>query len=131
MHSAVILCRDIVDIIAIRCGLNGPRIENRWERDFPCPSRPTPIPTQPPVQFVQIRPCCDADQPSPFSAAIANGLELYTSDSPLCLHRQFMEPLSHLLSYLTPYPSNSKTIEPSVLLCYLFMCTHFYSREQL
>ena len=82
MHSAAIPWRDTVHSTAIHYGLDGPRIENRWERHFPYPSGPTPIPTQTPVQFVQRRPSCDAGQPSPSSAAVANGLELYMT--PLC-----------------------------------------------
>jgi hypothetical protein len=38
--------------IATSYGLDGPRIESRWERDFPHLSRPTLGPTQPPVQWV-------------------------------------------------------------------------------
>jgi hypothetical protein len=33
-----------------RYGLDGPRIESRWGRDFPHPSRPSLRPTQPPIQ---------------------------------------------------------------------------------
>jgi len=36
--------------IATGYGLGGPRIESRWERDFPQLSRPALGPTQPPVQ---------------------------------------------------------------------------------
>ena len=35
-----------------RYELDGPRIESQWRRDFRCPSRRTPRPTQPPVQWV-------------------------------------------------------------------------------
>jgi hypothetical protein len=38
--------------IATRYGLDGPRIESRWGRDFPHLSRPALGPTQPPVQWV-------------------------------------------------------------------------------
>jgi hypothetical protein len=38
--------------IATRYGLDGPRIESRWERYFPYPSRTALGPTQPPVQYV-------------------------------------------------------------------------------
>ena len=38
--------------MATRYGLDGPRIESRWGRDFPHPSRPAPRPIQPPVQWV-------------------------------------------------------------------------------
>jgi hypothetical protein len=44
--------RDSVVGIAARYGLRGPKIESRWRRDFPHPSRPTLGPTQPPVQWV-------------------------------------------------------------------------------
>ena len=38
--------------IATRYGLDGPEIESRWKRDFPHLSRPSLVPTQPPVQWV-------------------------------------------------------------------------------
>jgi len=38
--------------IATRYGLDGPRIESRWGRDFPHPLRPVLGPTQPPMQWV-------------------------------------------------------------------------------
>ena len=38
--------------IATRYGLDGPRIEYQWGRDFPHPSRPALGSTQPPVQWV-------------------------------------------------------------------------------
>ena len=38
--------------IATGYGLDGPRIESRWERDFPHPSKPALGPNQPPVQWV-------------------------------------------------------------------------------
>jgi len=38
--------------IATRYGLEGPRIECLWGRDFPHPSRPTLGPTQPPIKWV-------------------------------------------------------------------------------
>jgi len=38
--------------IATGYGLDGPRIESRWGRDFPHLSRPALRPTQPPVQWV-------------------------------------------------------------------------------
>ena len=39
--------------IATRYGLDGPGIESRWGGpDFPHPSRPALVPTQPPVQWV-------------------------------------------------------------------------------
>ena len=34
-------------------GLDGPGFETRWGRDFPHPSRPDLVPTQPPVQWMQ------------------------------------------------------------------------------
>jgi hypothetical protein len=54
-----------------------------------------------------------------------------TSKSPLCLRRHVMGSLARLLSNVTPHPSNGNTTERSVLLCYVFICTHLYSREQL
>jgi len=38
--------------VATAYGLDGPRIESQWERDFPHMSRPAMRPTQPPVQWV-------------------------------------------------------------------------------
>jgi hypothetical protein len=38
--------------MATRYGLDGPRIESRWGRDFSHPSRSALGPTQPPVQWV-------------------------------------------------------------------------------
>ena len=43
---------DSVVGIATGYGLEGPRIESRWGRDFPHLSRPVLGPTQPPVQWV-------------------------------------------------------------------------------
>jgi hypothetical protein len=129
-HSALIPCRDIVDSIAIRYGLNGPGIENRWERAFPArPDRPRHPPKL-------LRNLCRRGRVVMLASHphLASPLRMgwsCTSGSPLCLRRHFVGSLSHLLLYLTPYPSNGNTIEPSVLLCYLFICTHFYSREQL
>jgi hypothetical protein len=37
---------------ATRYGLDGSRIESRWRRDFPLPSRPDMGPTQPPIECV-------------------------------------------------------------------------------
>jgi hypothetical protein len=41
--------RDTSVGIAIRYGLDGPRIDSRWRRDFPHPSRSALGPTQPPI----------------------------------------------------------------------------------
>ena len=38
--------------IATAYGLDGPGIKSRWGRDFPYLSRPSLMPTQPPVQSV-------------------------------------------------------------------------------
>jgi hypothetical protein len=38
--------------IAARYGLDGPRIEPRWGRDFPHPYRPGLGPTVPPINWV-------------------------------------------------------------------------------
>jgi len=45
-------CMPNVVGIATGYGLDGPRIESRWGRDFPHLSRPALGPTQPPVQWV-------------------------------------------------------------------------------
>ena len=62
--------------IATGYGLDGPRNESRWGRDFPHLSRPALRSTQPPVQRVpglppggKKRPGRDAD-PSPPSSAV-------------------------------------------------------------
>ena len=44
--------RDISVSIAIRYELDSPGIESRLGRDFPYPSRPVLVPTQPPIQWV-------------------------------------------------------------------------------
>ena len=46
--------RDSAVGIGTHCGLDGPGIESRWGRDFPHPSIPALVPTQPPVQWVQV-----------------------------------------------------------------------------
>jgi hypothetical protein len=46
--------RDSSDGIAARYGMDGPRIESRWERDVPNPSRPALGPTQPPTKWVLV-----------------------------------------------------------------------------
>jgi hypothetical protein len=51
----------------------------------------------------------------------------YTSESPLCQRRHFMASLPHSILYLTPHSSNGNTIEPSVLLCYLYV--HTFTHE--
>ena len=62
--------------IATGFGLDGPRIESRWGRDFPHLSRPALGPTQPPVQWVpglsrgKERPERDADHSPPFRAVV-------------------------------------------------------------
>ena len=38
--------------IVTRYGLDGARLESRWGRDFPHPSRPALGPTQPPIQLI-------------------------------------------------------------------------------
>ena len=43
--------RDNADGIATRYGLDDPGIESQWGRDFPHPSRPALVPTQPPIQL--------------------------------------------------------------------------------
>jgi len=64
-------------------GLDGPRIESRWRRDFPHLSRPALGPTQPPVKWVpgfrgdKERPGRDADSSPPSSAFGHERVELY------------------------------------------------------
>ena len=38
--------------IATGYGLDGPVIESQWGRNFPHPSRPALVPTQPPMQWI-------------------------------------------------------------------------------
>ena len=49
--------------IGIRCGLGDPGIESRWGQDFPHPSSPAVLLTQPPVQWI----------PALFSGSKASG----------------------------------------------------------
>ena len=65
-------------------GLDGPRIESLWGRDFPHLSRPALRPTQPHVQWVpglsvggKVRPGRDTDPSPPSSAELKNRVELY------------------------------------------------------
>jgi len=82
-HSLQSLSPGSVVGIATAYGLDGPRIESRWGRDFPHLSRPALRPTQPHVQEVlglargKVLPGRDAD-PSPSSSAeVKNRVELY------------------------------------------------------
>ena len=65
--------------VATGYGLDGPRNESRWGRDFPHLSRPTLRPTQPPVKWVpgfsrgKERPGRDADPSSSSSAVVMKG----------------------------------------------------------
>jgi hypothetical protein len=51
-YSYINVGRDSAVGIATCYGLDGPRIESRWGRDFSQPSRPALGPTQPPIQWV-------------------------------------------------------------------------------
>jgi len=44
--------RDSSVCIAIRNRLKGSEINSQLRRDFPCPSRPALVPTQPPIQWL-------------------------------------------------------------------------------
>ena len=46
-----LVVRDSVVGTETRYGLDGPGIESRWRRDFSNPSRPTLVPTQPPINW--------------------------------------------------------------------------------
>jgi hypothetical protein len=65
--------------IATGYGLDGPKIESRWGRDFPYLSRPALGPTQTPVQWVPAlfrgkeRPARDADPSPSFRAVVMKG----------------------------------------------------------
>jgi hypothetical protein len=52
LHRGVRVVQDNVFGIVIRYGLDDPRIESRWGRDFSYPSCPALVPTQPPIQRV-------------------------------------------------------------------------------
>jgi len=74
--------------IATRCGLDGPRIESRWGRDFPHPSRSALGPTQPPIQLV-LGPSPGGkvagrgvDHPPPSSAEVKERVKLYLYSPP-------------------------------------------------
>jgi hypothetical protein len=62
--------------VATGYGLDGPRIESRWGRDFLHLSRPALGPTQPPVQWVpgfsqgKEQPGREPDPSPPFSALV-------------------------------------------------------------
>ena len=87
-------CRDSVVGIATRYGLDGPEIESPNGARLPVPSRPAPMPTQPPVvgtgSFPWVmRPERGAEHPPPSSARLRMGSG-YTSAAPLCLPRHVM-----------------------------------------
>jgi hypothetical protein len=68
--------------IATRYGLDGPRIEFWWGRDFPCPFRPALGTTQPRVQWVPIfpgvnRPGHGVDHSLASSTEVEGRVELY------------------------------------------------------
>jgi hypothetical protein len=69
--------------IATGYGLDGPRIESRWRRDFPHLSRMALGPSQPPVQWVpglsrgKERPGLDSDPSSPSNAVGQERVQLY------------------------------------------------------
>ena len=79
--------QDNVVGIATRYGLDGPRIEYRWERDFPHPSRLSLGPTQPPVQWIPDsfpevqQPWRGFDHPRPPSVEVKERVELYPYSS--------------------------------------------------
>jgi hypothetical protein len=87
--------RDSVVGIAKRYGLNGPRIECRWGRAFPHPSRPTLGPTQPAVQLVsglfpRVKAAGGGGVEHPPHLALRLKKEYsYTSIAPLGLHGLF------------------------------------------
>jgi hypothetical protein len=58
-------------------GLDGPRIESRWGRNFPHPSRPALGPTQSLVRWVRVkRPGRGVDHPPPSSVEVKEIVEL-------------------------------------------------------
>jgi hypothetical protein len=75
--------RDSSVTIVTHYGLDGPRIEFRWEWDFPHPSRPSLWPTQPPIQWVPglsrgvKRPGRGVDHPPRLAPRLKKRIELY------------------------------------------------------
>jgi hypothetical protein len=78
-------------------GLDGPGIKSHWGRDFLCLSKLAPRPISlcaagtgslPGINW----PRSGANHPSPFSAKVGNGFELYLKllSVPLCLHWHVM-----------------------------------------
>jgi hypothetical protein len=69
--------------IATRYGLDGPRVESRWGRNLPHPSRPALGPTQPPIQWaLSLFPGGTTAgawrwPPAPSSAEVNGRVELY------------------------------------------------------
>jgi hypothetical protein len=83
LYALHIQGRDTVVSIATRYGLDGPRIESRWGKAFPHPSRTALRPTQPPItmgtgSFPRVkRPECGVDHPPPSSAEVKERVVLY------------------------------------------------------
>jgi len=106
--------------IATRYGLNGPRIESRWGRDFPHLPRQTLWPNHPHIQWISgLFPLGKAvgrgvDQPPPSNAEIKEREELYLSS--------LSGPWWSLLGWTLILPlfiwSNSKVL--------LVFCTNIY-----
>jgi hypothetical protein len=75
--------RDISVSITTHYGTDGPGIESLWGREFPCPSRRAPRPTQSPAQWLLSFPRAErpgrvlTTPPPLFSAEFANRLVLY------------------------------------------------------
>ena len=83
------VCRDSSVGIATRYGLEGPRIQSRWRKDFPHPSRPATLgPIQPCIKWVPgLFRGSGVKHPPQSSARVKEAVELYLYSlaGPSCL----------------------------------------------
>jgi hypothetical protein len=105
-------CRNYSSLIPpLGYGLDGPRIQTRWRRDFPRPSKPALGPTQPPVQLVPglypkvKRPGCGVDHPPPSSTEVKERAQLYLYSS--------YGPVWQLAGWTFMYPQDARLLTDS------------------
>jgi hypothetical protein len=84
----------VVVCIAIRFEMDSPRIEPRWDRDFPHPSLPALWFTQPPIQGARLFPGCKVAGAWRWPSTLISALRLkreerYTSTHSLGLYGLF------------------------------------------